>query len=137
MIGKEVLNIQDSISETYEYLDSITVNNFERRVASGDDFYVYVGRPDCGDCLLFEPMFRDVVDNYGVEDKLLYLNVKGFKENNEDKWEPFKSKYGFTQVPALIHFKDGKNINIVEWDTEEGLSETRLIDWLQTNNLVK
>ncbi|OXT07229.1 thiol reductase thioredoxin [Thermoanaerobacterium thermosaccharolyticum] len=129
--------MKKNISNTYEYLDSITVSNFERKVISGDDFYVYIGRPDCGDCLLFEPMFRNVVDNYKLNDKILYMNVKHFRENNKDKWELFKNKYGFTQTPALIHFNHGENISMIEWDSEKGLSHNRLVDWLQSNDLIK
>ena len=133
----EILKVKSEISETYEYLNSLTLVNFQEKVRNGQEFYVYIGRPDCGDCSLFEPMFKRIVESYNLYDDIYYLNIKKFREENQEEWETFKRKYGFTQTPAIIHFLGGNNISIIEWDEEKGLSEKRFIDWLKENNLIE
>lgn len=130
------IELEENIPTINEYLNSITVKNFESQVLSGKDFFVYIGRPDCGDCNLFEPMFKTVIDEYTLNDKIIYMNIKNLRENNMDQWQEFKNKYGFTQTPAIIHFNNGNNISIIEWNTEKGLSKNSLIDWLKNNNLI-
>lgn len=133
----EILEASKSTPSIYNYLNSITINNFEEKVLSEEEFYIYIGRPDCGDCMLFEPMFENVIEKYNLYDKIYYLNVKHFKETNSDQWKSFKNKYGFTQTPAIIHFKNAENISIIEWNEEKGLSENIFLDWLKNNNLIK
>ena len=41
-------------SPTYKYLDSLTIDSFEREVNSGRRIIIYIGRPDCNDCIVFE-----------------------------------------------------------------------------------
>lgn len=136
-IIKENISIKKTTSSMYKYIDSITVENFESKVLSGEEFFVYIGRPDCSDCNLFESMFKDVINEYKLNDKIIYMNIKTFREENGEIWEGFKSKYGFTQTPALIHFYNGSNIDIIEWNDEKGLPYNTLIGWLKNNNLIK
>lgn len=136
-LTEEKIDLKLNISDMNEYLNSITVKNFEKKVLSGDDFFVYVGRPDCGDCNLFEPMFKDVIKKYNLNEKIIYMNIKSFRENDKEAWEKFKNQYGFTQTPAIIHFNNGNNIDIIEWDNEKGLSYIMLIEWLKNINLIK
>ena len=50
--------LEDTYSDIYFHLDSLTVESFKKRVANGDTVYAYIGRPSCGDCNAFEPMFK-------------------------------------------------------------------------------
>lgn len=130
-------NCNKNVSKTYEYLDSMTVASFENAVAKGESMVVYIGRPDCPDCNFFEPMFYQIIDQYQLKEKIKYINVKSFKENNtQDTWLQFKSTYGFTQTPAIIRYENGKVKDMVEWSDKDGLSETRLKDWLISNQLI-
>lgn len=135
-ISREVSNLKKNTSDLYEYLNSITVTKFKEKIDSSDDFYAYIGRPDCGDCILFEPTFISTINKYKLNNKILYMNVKKLREN-QNEWVKFKKKYGFTQTPVIIHFSQGKNISFVEWDTEKGLPQNKLVDWFQKNNLIK
>lgn len=132
----DIIDINKNISKTYNYLNSITIENFEKKVLSGEEFYIYIGRPDCNDCLLFEPIFEEIIQKYNLSEKIIYLNVKTLVETDLNKWNNFKNKYGFTQTPAIIHFKDKDNIDIIEWDNENGLEADRLLDWLKNMNLI-
>ncbi|BDU86876.1 thioredoxin family protein [Clostridium perfringens] len=135
-LKKEINDVKNSISDTYNYLNSITVENFQKYVEENKDFYVYIGRPDCGDCMLFEPIFKNIVMENKLGDKIYYLNVKYFRENNESSWESFKNEYGFNQTPTIIHFKDGRNVSMIEWDDEIGLSRNRLLEWLEKEKII-
>lgn len=128
---------QQEISPTYEYLNSITVRNFEELIRTKESFMVYIGRSDCSDCNFFEPMFREVVEQYQLYNKIVFLNVKKYRENcSEENWAEFKRKYGFTQTPAIIKFENGKISSAIEWNSGEGLSKDRFLDWLLDNKVI-
>ena len=68
---------------------------------------------------------------------LKIYNVKNYRESNtEETWQNFKRKYGFTQTPAILIYQDGNLKSMIEWDSEEGLSKERLVEWLTYNNIV-
>ena len=58
-----------NISPEYEYLDSMTVKSFERSVKNGDRVAVFIGRPDCGDCIYFEPTLEYLSNGKNKENK--------------------------------------------------------------------
>ena len=132
----ELTKVERSISTVTEYLDSLTIDNFEAKVKSGADFVVYIGRPDCPDCNIFEPIFKDYVVSNQLTSQILYLNVRTYRAANTNRWNTFKATYGFTQTPAVIHFKDGKNISLIEWKDDYGLPVTPdLATWLKDNGI--
>ncbi len=125
------------ISPTYDYLNSITIRNFEDAIKQGEKLVVYIGRPDCSDCIFFEPILRQVVNEYNLFNEIQYLDVKSFRENNsQETWEIFKKKYGFTQTPACIIYENGTYVTQVEWDTSYGLTKQRFMKWLKNNNMI-
>ncbi|WIM40021.1 thioredoxin family protein [Paenibacillus sp. PK4536] len=136
-LKKNMIDLKESISNTYNYLDSITVTNFEKKVVNKEKFIVYIGRPDCNDCLFFEPMFEKFVYANDLNNKIVYLNIRDYRAENEKRWNEFKRKYGFQQTPAIIYFEDGKNKNVIEWSNEKGLPIDDLKKWLKNNKLIK
>ncbi|MGG3279568.1 thioredoxin family protein [Paenibacillus solani] len=127
--------IQDSnveVPEIYHHLNSLTISNFENKVSDKEDFIVYIGRPDCGDCQLFEPQFIKLINNHKFED-IWYLNVKKFREENPEKWNYFKEQYEFSQTPAIIHFSNGSIQDLIEWENNKGLPQSDLKEWLMEN----
>ncbi|WP_070041874.1 thioredoxin family protein [Robinsoniella peoriensis] len=125
------------LSRTYDYINSITIRNFEKNVESGKEMYIYIGRSDCEDCINFEPIFHRIVEEYNLEDKIVYLNVQNYRKNStEIEWESFKNMYGFSQTPAIIHFKEKKNISYIEWDERNGMPEDLLKTWLEENGIM-
>lgn len=127
--------LQDSkveAPEIYHYLNSLTIPNFEKKVSDKEDFIAYVGRPNCGDCQLFEPQFITLINDYDT-DNMWYINVKKLREDNLEKWAVFKEQYGFTQTPAIIHFSNGSIQDMIEWQDNKGLPLTDLKKWLIKN----
>ena len=127
---------ESEISPTYNYLDSLTVRSFENKVKSGEQVIVYIGRPDCNDCIIFEPILEYVIDNYDLSKKIKFVNVKKFRSENEERWIEFKEKYSFSQTPAFLMFDNGEYVSGIEWG-KDGLPVEHLINWLQKNNIVE
>lgn len=138
IIGNNLKMCENEISPTYDYLNSITVRNFESAIKNSKGCIVYIGRPDCSDCNYFEPIFREIINQYNLYDKIIYLNVKQYRENNtEETWTQFKNKYGFTQTPAIIKYDNGTVSSMIEWDSKEGLSKERFTLWLMENGIIE
>jgi len=131
-LEREMQDSREEVPEIYHYLNSLTISNFENKISNKENFIVYIGRPDCGDCQLFEPQFIMQINDYNI-DNIWYLNVKKFRDENPDKWEPFKEQYGFTQTPAIIHVSNGSIHDIIEWQDNKGLSQSDLKEWLDKN----
>ena len=124
-----------NISPEYEYLDSMTVKSFERSVKNGDRVAVFIGRPDCGDCIYFEPTLEYLSNNYDIEDKIKYVNVKEYREEDAKRWENFKERYSFTQTPSFLLFENGKYVSGIEW-SDNGLKLEDVLKWLNENNII-
>ena len=122
-------------SSVYSYLDSITEKSFEERVLNGEKVVVYIGRPDCNDCIYFEPILQYVVEKNNISLEIKYLNAKIIREKGEKYWNEFKQKHNFTQTPAILIYDQGKCIDMIEW-SPEGLSYDELLKWLQKNNIL-
>lgn len=132
---QELESTKSSIDNTYEYLNSFTVQSFESKVRDGENLCVYIGRAGCGDCNIFGPILKSTIEKYNIISKFQYVNVQKYRSEDLDRWEQFKSKYGFTQTPALLIFNKGKLIDMIEWN-DSGLSQKRLVDWLEKNELI-
>ncbi|MGC6174895.1 thioredoxin family protein [Lacrimispora sp. 38-1] len=132
---QELETTKSNIDNTYEYLDSITVKSFENKVRDGENLCVYIGRAGCGDCNIFDPILRSTVEKYNIISTFKYINVQKYRSEDLDRWEQFKSKYGFTQTPALLIISKGKIVDMIEWN-DSGLSQKRLVNWLEKNKLI-
>lgn len=67
--------LENTYSDIYFELNSLTVENFKAKVAGGDTFYAYIGRPSCGDCNVFEPMFKRYIVSHKLGGKIYFVNV--------------------------------------------------------------
>lgn len=107
--------------DIYNYLGSVTYPKFQHMVEEKQEFYVYVGRPTCGDCNDFEPELIDLIEKHQLADDILYLNVAALRKE-EDQWELFKETYDVQYTPTLAKFSGGKLVNKVEWTPENGIN---------------
>ena len=104
----EVLHI-DGIKE-------ITYEELTQSLNSPVKFILYIGRPDCGDCIAFYPMLEDYINEHeGMG--IYYLNIKEFrdaarKENatKEEKefFENIYKKLEFDWTPTIQVRVNGK-----------------------------
>lgn len=123
------------LSPTYNYLDSLTVNSFEQKIRNGERIVAYIGRPDCNDCIVFEPILEHLVNEYNLSQEIKYVNVKNFREESEERWNSFKEKYSFSQTPAFLIFDNGQYVSGIEWG-EDGLPAEKLLNWFEKNDIL-
>jgi thioredoxin-like negative regulator of GroEL len=117
--------------EIYDYLDSITVNNFQNYLNENERI-VYIGRPSCSDCNLFEPSLIDLIDKKNLETKMKYLNVAKLRKN-EKEWNKFKQQYNIQYTPTIAKFVEGNLTSKIEWTPENGISIDQVEIWINKN----
>ncbi|MCP1771919.1 putative bacteriocin transport accessory protein [Neisseria perflava] len=127
--------LEDTYSDMYFELNSLTVDNFKAKVAAGDTFYAYIGRPSCGDCNAFEPMFKRYIAKYQLGKKIYFVNVHRLHQDKA-AWTAFKQQYGLAGTPVLAKYGKGRQLNKLDFEANGGkLSAEDLEKWLALNKL--
>lgn len=126
--------LEDTYSDIYFELNSLTVANFEAKVASGDTVYAYIGRPSCGDCSAFEPMFKRYIQSHRLQDKIYFINVHRLHQD-KTAWAAFKQQYKLSGTPVLAKYSKGRQINKLDFEDNGSLSAEDLEKWLKLNRL--
>lgn len=96
-------------------IEEIDYKSLVEKLGQNEDFLLYIGRPDCGDCKEFYPYLETYVDqtNQGI----YYLNIQNFRDNakKEDASEQEKTFYenlqknlNFDWTPTLVRYVNGK-----------------------------
>jgi len=96
------------VEKNYEELTDLCEQNVH--------FILYIGRPDCGDCIGFKPILEDYLsthDSTGV----VYLNIKSFRDasleedatqEEKDFYENLRTRFKFQWTPTLEVIDHGK-----------------------------
>lgn len=129
---KQILS--DNIS-SFEYLNSLTIDSFEKKVAEGDDLFVYIGNSECSDCSIFSKTLKKEVETFPLKNSLYLVEISSIHSDNK-RWLDFKKKYNFEQTPAFLLFKNGEIKSMIEWTEQEGLSSEAFHNWLKSNESV-
>lgn len=88
----EILNTTDAkFSDTVSELDKLVV--------------VDMWAEWCGPCKMMEPMLEEIAEEYSDKLKVVKLNI----DQNQDT----PLKFGVMNIPTLIFFRDGKEIDRV------------------------
>ncbi len=72
----------------------------------------------CGDCRAFEPIYKELFDEYKDRIKFTQLHVNG--------GNPYTARYRIREVPTIIVFRDGEEIErmvdrsktVIKWQLE-------------------
>ncbi|MGX7418061.1 thioredoxin family protein [Carnobacterium gallinarum] len=123
---------KESYPDIYNVLNSITVDNFEKNISNMGTSLVYIGRPTCGDCTIFEPELIKYIKGNSLNQKIVYLNVAKLYEN-KPAWENFKSLYDIQYTPTIARYSNGKLVSKIEWTPERGISVVQVADWFDEN----
>ncbi|EPI01858.1 putative bacteriocin transport accessory protein [Enterococcus faecalis 13-SD-W-01] len=118
--------------EIYDYLSSVTLNDFQKVIENKKNIVVYVGRPTCGDCNKFDPKFIEMIKRLHIDGKVFYLNVAKIQKD-EPEWEKFKKRYGINYTPTIVKYVKGKYLTKVEWTPEKGTVLSEFETWLRKN----
>lgn len=131
-IEMTLVEMKGEYPEIYNHMGSITYAQFQEAVEMGEKFYIYVGRPTCGDCNDFEPELINLITKYNLGNKILYLNVAELRKD-EPGWELFKETYDLQYTPTLAEFSKGRLVTKVEWTPEEGIDIKDVEDYILKN----
>jgi hypothetical protein len=134
LAAENTKSYQDTYSDIYFDLGSLTVAEFERRAASGETVYAYIGRPSCGDCNAFEPLFKRYIAAHRLDGKIWFVNVHRLHQNPE-AWAAFKQRYGLSGTPVLAKYANGRQQNKLDFEENGGIGGADLERWLQLNGL--
>ena len=113
------------------------------------DFILYIGRDDCGDCQMFEPILEQDIKELSTG--VYYLDIKEYrqksiKENagkeDVELYNNIKDKYGIDWVPKLIHIRNGMQVSEFQFGKESSESlkfdekemnkeKENLLEWLE------
>lgn len=127
--------LEDTYSDIYFELNSLTVENFKAKVAAGETFYAYIGRPSCGDCNAFEPMFKRYIAQHHLQNKIYFVNVHRLHQDKA-AWGAFKQQYGLAGTPVLAKYAKGRQSNKLDLEANGGsISAADLEKWLALNRL--
>ena len=123
---KNAQDLSDTYSVSYFHFDSITVDSFKKKVASGEEFIVLISRPGCPTCQAFEMPFIRLTEQKGINDKIYHLNVAVLRRDNE-AWAEFKKTYGLEGTPTYARFAGGNNVSCVGYNVDY---ET-VVQWIE------
>ncbi|MGL9891901.1 DUF6568 family protein [Enterococcus mundtii] len=129
------LQIEKNNVQIYQDIISYPINTFENKVSNGDLMFVYMGNLECSDCSAFYPIFKEKFKEFNLENKLSYIECS-YLRTNKSEWLKFKEKYGFSQTPAFIIYKNSKILSNIEWDNNNGLNEVSFSTWLSENKKI-
>ncbi|MBO0441852.1 DUF6568 family protein [Candidatus Enterococcus ikei] len=119
---EEQLNELEQSVDIFAQLDSITPEHFENKVAAKDEVLVYIGRPDCIDCNLFDLLLLNYLNqNKEIKNKLVYLNVAALRKSDKE-WARFKEKYEVKYTPTIALYIDGKQKRKAQWTPDKPLT---------------
>ena len=69
-----------------EGIKEITYEELTQSLNSPVKFILYIGRPDCGDCMAFYPLLEDYINEHeGMG--IYYLNIKEDRANNTEEYK--------------------------------------------------
>ncbi|XXQ67240.1 thioredoxin family protein [Neisseriaceae bacterium B1] len=134
LAAQQTEQLEKTYTDMYFHLDSLTVESFKAKVARGETFYAYIGRPSCGDCQAFEPLFKRVIAAHGLNGKLYFVNVH-FLQQDKVAWTAFKQQYGLMGTPTLAKYSKGKLVNKLGQEENGGMSIADVEKWLKLNGL--
>ncbi|MBC1885314.1 thioredoxin family protein [Listeria seeligeri] len=131
----KVNTLASSYPDIYNYINSVSYNNFDSFLKNNKDknILVYIGRPTCGDCTVFEPKLIQQITENKLQNRMVYLNVAKTRKN-EKEWNIFKEKYHILYTPTLAIFKNGEPIKKVGWTPSEGVDMNEIEFFLKDKN---
>lgn len=104
--------------ENSDRLDIISKGDFKKKISSQENFWIYVGRPNCPDCQKYYPRLEKYLEDNNL--KLLYFNTK-VKVSQKEEMVEFLNDLGVDEVPAILEIKNGKVEKIYDMQKEEDI----------------
>ena len=94
------------MGETMAEIVHATDSNFDKEVSDNDKLVIVdLWAEWCGPCKMIEPIIEDIANQYVDKIKIVKLDV--------DANQQTPIKYGVMNIPTLLFFKGGKEVNRV------------------------
>ena len=76
---------KENFSKISKDLKTMKMEDFKEKVKNKESFYVYVGRPNCGDSKIFEAWFipKYLKGNDKIKEKIYYMDIKKLVADKE------------------------------------------------------
>ena len=100
----------------------IFVSSAKENIDTAEKFILFIGRPSCPYCQLFEPKLSNVARNSNLT--IFYINSENSEELEDI--QALRKRYGIATVPAL--FVSGNDAAKVVCDSS--LSEDDILDFI-------
>ena len=121
-------------SRAYFHFNSLTVDSFKKKVASGEDMVVLISRPNCPSCIRLEDPFIEYAREKGIADQIYLLNVVLLRKD-DDEWSLFKQEYGNLRgTPSYARYSGGELVSKVMWPEEGELTIEDIDQWIAEQN---
>ena len=130
---RQAITSMESEKVQLKGLEEISENELKEMEDEKTDFILYIGRDDCGDCQMFQP----ILEQYLSEDSngVYYLNIKTIREKAKEEnaserdikiYDDLVEKYDINWVPLLIHIRNGLQVSRFEFldDSYAALEES-------------
>lgn len=120
-----------------DYLVEVSYEEFANYLIENNSAIVYTGIANDKTCRTYENTFKNIVESYGLQDQIIYLNITTFSSNT-NYIALFNTVYGTNQkllhqVPALLIFENGK-INAI---SDDNLDKQKTIKFLKKYEIIE
>ena len=108
--------------EAVARFESITVAEAQERIASGQKFILFIGRPSCPFCQRFVPKLATVQ----AKSDLSVAYIDSQDVNQIEDIQKFRNRYGIATVPGLFVAENGADKVVCD----SSLSEDDILDFI-------
>ena len=109
----------------YSNIENISIDDFEVKIAEGENITALISSETCYFCVTFEPIANDVLKE---QNQVAYrLNITNMSTEEVNR---LRNYYAFTSTPTLLSIKNGA----VATATEGALSAEEFTEWLKNNS---
>lgn len=100
-----IINFKSSANDGYT---SLTMKEFQKKINSKEDFKIYLYKTSCPACQSFKPILDETLKEEKTQ--VFAINME-IKENMDTS---FLKNQNIKQIPILIEYKNGKEIERLE-----------------------
>lgn len=109
----------------YSNIKNITIDDFEVKIAEGENITALISSETCYFCVTFEPIANEVLK---AQNQVAYrLDITSMSTEEVNR---LRNYFAFTSTPTLLAIKNGA----VAQATEGSLSTEKFTEWLKTNS---
>ena len=139
---RELYKVNEAEQKKIPVIDGLVYeiynDDLEHYILDNPTMVIYMCTANGNSCRLFERDFKKLLKKNDYSDRLVYLNLTNIDQEKFVK--EFNNKYNYkikltTNYPAFILFEDGKVKKILQGKENDGLTITRVRQFLEMNEI--